>query len=70
MAPLPKKKHSRERQGKRRAAISLALPVLVQCKNCKSMITSHQICKTCGTYAGKVIVAKTNKVKVTKEQNA
>lgn len=66
MAPLPKKKHSRERQGKRRAAISYTLLTLVNCSNCKNPKVPHQACPTCGFYKGQKVVNKAEKVKVSK----
>ncbi|OGH11231.1 MAG: 50S ribosomal protein L32 [Candidatus Levybacteria bacterium RIFCSPHIGHO2_01_FULL_36_15] len=49
----PKKRHSRQRQGKRRAAIKLNLPNILLCKNCGSVIEAHTVCKSCGYYKGK-----------------
>ena len=63
MPQEPKKRHSRARQGKRRAAIRLAVTKTVVCPNCKAPILPHQICKHCGYYKGKEIVNKTKKVK-------
>lgn len=54
----PKKRHSRQRQGKRRASIKLNLPNVLLCKNCGSLISPHTICKSCGYYNGKQIVKK------------
>jgi len=47
MAPLPKRKHSTRRKGKRIAAKSQSLPVLVKCKNCGQMKQTHRLCKKC-----------------------
>lgn len=58
MAPLPKKRHSTRRQGKRRAAIHLALPNLVKCPNCQEYMIPHRVCSSCGQYKGKDIVIK------------
>jgi large subunit ribosomal protein L32 len=52
----PKKRHSRARQGKRRAAISLKTTKGVICPNCKNVTLPHTVCKYCGFYAGKQIV--------------
>lgn len=57
----PKKRHSRQRQGKRRHAISLALPEVAACKNCGAVNASHTVCATCGFYKGLQVV--TPKVK-------
>lgn len=60
MPQEPKRRHSRERKGKRRAAIHLSLPKLIPCPNCKSMISQHAICPNCGFYKGKEILNKRN----------
>lgn len=54
----PKKRHSRARQGKRRAAIKLALPRLVICLNCKQSRLPHVVCPHCGFYKGQEIKAR------------
>lgn len=51
----PKRRHSRERKGERRASIKLATPESVRCSNCGNMILSHQVCKYCGFYKGKEV---------------
>lgn len=61
MPQEPKKRHSRQRQGKRRAAISLSLPKLTVCTNCKTMILPHAICPNCGYYDGREVLSKKNK---------
>jgi len=55
MPQEPKKRHSRARQGKRRAAIKLSLSKTVFCPNCGAPILSHMVCKKCGFYKGKMI---------------
>jgi len=52
----PKKRHSRARQGKRRASISLKVPGFVVCQNCKATTYPHAICKKCGFYKGKQVL--------------
>ncbi|OGK12992.1 50S ribosomal protein L32 [Candidatus Roizmanbacteria bacterium RIFCSPLOWO2_01_FULL_38_12] len=50
MAPLPKRKHSTARKGKRilqRKAESI-LPQLVICKSCGKKKLPHRVCKYCG----------------------
>ncbi len=66
MTPLPKRRHSSERQGKRRASIQLKARALAKCENCGSLKIPHEVCKNCGTYKGAVIVAPKIKTKVTK----
>jgi len=70
MTPLPKRKLSSRRQGKRRAAIKLTLPGIVACKNCGYFKKSHRVCPKCGFYGGKSVVKiKTKKEKVIKNEN-
>ncbi|MFH1833222.1 MAG: 50S ribosomal protein L32 [Candidatus Levyibacteriota bacterium] len=61
MPQEPKKRHSRQRQGKRRASIRLKAKKGVACPNCKSLISPHTICKNCGYYKGKLIIIKKEK---------
>lgn len=63
MPQEPKKRHSRARQGKRRAAIKLIVTKTVICPNCQAPILAHKICKTCGYYKGKMIIKKKEKKK-------
>lgn len=65
MTPLPKRKLSRARQGKRRAAIKLSLPTLIKCPNCKQMVIPHTVCKFCGYYKSTEIV----KIKLPNEKS-
>nr|MBI5455563.1 50S ribosomal protein L32 [Candidatus Levybacteria bacterium] len=68
MPQEPKKRHSRQRQGKRRAAIKLAVSKSINCSNCKSIILSHMICKNCGFYKGKEVINKVKKEKKTETE--
>lgn len=68
MPQEPKKRHSRARQGKRRAAIHLAVAKLVICQNCKKEIIPHKVCKHCGFYKGNEVVNKTKKDSKSKEK--
>ncbi|MFZ6034849.1 MAG: 50S ribosomal protein L32 [Patescibacteria group bacterium] len=47
MAPLPKRKHSTRRTGKRESSKAKSLPALVKCKNCGKEKLAHRICKYC-----------------------
>ena len=67
MPQEPKKRHSRQRQGKRRAAIKLAVTKLVTCPNCQKEIVAHKVCKHCGFYKSKEIINKTKKENKSKE---
>lgn len=52
----PKRRHSRERKGERRASISLALKAPVSCPNCGKITIPHTVCKHCGFYKGKQVI--------------
>lgn len=56
MPPLPKKKTSKSRQGRRRAHLGMAGPSLVLCPQCRSPRPSHQACPVCGTYRGREVL--------------
>lgn len=56
MPQEPKKRHSRQRQGKRRAAIRLASPSFTDCLNCGAIIPQHTVCPKCGYYKGKAVI--------------
>jgi len=47
MAPLPKRKHSTQRKGKRMKARALKLPKLVKCNGCGKFKLPHRICGYC-----------------------
>jgi large subunit ribosomal protein L32 len=57
MAGEPKRRHSRQRKGKRRASIKLSIPNAVICPNCQNMMTPHSVCKTCGYYRGQEVIS-------------
>ncbi len=48
MAPLPKRRHSTRRQGKRERTRYLHLKTLVVCPNCKHKKLPHRPCLNCG----------------------
>lgn len=56
MPPLPKKKTSKSRQGRRRAHLAVVTPGLVVCPQCRSPRPSHQACPVCGTYRGREVL--------------
>lgn len=66
MPQEPKRRHSRQRKGKRRASIRLESPSFVTCPNCSMPTKPHTVCKNCGYYKGKEVLAK--KVKKEKEK--
>lgn len=58
MGQEPKRRHSRQRKGKRRASISLEVPNAIVCPNCQTMTLPHTVCKNCGYYRGKEYIPK------------
>jgi len=50
MPPLPKRKFSSRRQGKKRATQGVKLLNLVPCPNCGQFKKPHRVCSNCGTY--------------------
>lgn len=67
MPQEPKKRHSRQRQGKRRASIKMHVARGVSCSNCGKPTLPHIICKSCGYYKGKQVIKKPIKKKLIKE---
>lgn len=62
MAPLPKRKYPKSRQGKRRSHLAIKAPQLVDCPQCHNPKLPHRVCTTCGSYNGKeVVTIKTSK---------
>lgn len=56
MPQEPKKRHSRQRQGKRRASIIMKHAQGIVCPNCQAISLPHTICTSCGYYKGKQII--------------
>lgn len=56
MPPVPKKKYPKARQGHRRSHISLRVPALVRCPQCRSPRLPHHVCPVCGTYRGRTAI--------------
>ncbi len=63
MAPLPKKKYPKSRQGKRRSHLALKVAATVECPQCHSRKLPHHVCFTCGTYDGREVVKLKTKKK-------
>ncbi len=70
MPQEPKKRHSRARQGKRRHAINLTVTRGMACSNCGKASLPHTVCKNCGYYDGRQVLAinKTTVRKISKEE--
>jgi len=57
MPPLPKKKHSKKRQGGRSAHFTLRPGSLAECSQCHSARLPHRVCPTCGYYNGREVIS-------------
>ncbi|QNO16373.1 50S ribosomal protein L32 [Alkalicella caledoniensis] len=55
---VPKRRHSKARQAKRRANWKLELPSSMACPQCHQPKLPHRVCPECGHYKGKQVVAK------------
>ncbi|MSQ40663.1 MAG: 50S ribosomal protein L32 [Dehalococcoidia bacterium] len=61
MPPLPKKKHGISRSGRRKSLFAGKwvgrLPSLSVCPQCRQAKLSHQVCRHCGYYKGREVIA-------------
>ena len=55
---VPKTKQSKSRTNKRFANYKATMPTLVECPHCHEMKESHRVCKNCGFYNGKEVIAQ------------
>ncbi|HEY5560189.1 MAG TPA: 50S ribosomal protein L32 [Clostridiaceae bacterium] len=54
----PTRRFSKSRRDSRRAqTYKLGLPGIVECPQCHEMKLSHRVCKGCGFYDGKEVMA-------------
>ncbi len=61
---VPKRRQSKARRDKRRSSTwKLSLPTLSRCQKCGALTLAHHVCKKCGAYDGKEIVADTTAAK-------
>ncbi len=62
---VPFRKTSKSAKRKRRTHFKLNAPTMIVCPNCGELTLSHQVCKKCGFYKGKLVlepkVEKTDK---------
>ena len=56
MAPLPKKKYPKARQGKRRSHLAKTPTAFIECSRCHSTKLPHTVCPACGTYDGREVL--------------
>lgn len=62
MTPLPKRRWSTHRQGRKRATLKAQSQTASVCTNCGTPKATHQVCPACGFYREKqVISVKTKK---------
>ena len=54
---VPKKKVSKAKGRSRIANWKATAPTLVECPQCHEMKLAHRVCKNCGSYKGKEVVA-------------
>ena len=55
---VPKQKQSHARTNKRRSQHKITPPGTHECPQCHSPKLSHRVCRTCGYYAGREVVAQ------------
>ena len=55
---VPKGKQSKSRTNKRFANYKATAPTLVECPHCHELKVAHRVCKNCGYYVGKEVVAQ------------
>jgi large subunit ribosomal protein L32 len=66
--PVPKKRHSNVRQGKRRASnFTISAKEFSRCPACGAPLLSHHACPACGMYKGRPVI-KIKQKKVKKEK--
>jgi len=56
---VPKQRQSHARTNKRRSSHTITPPRLASCPRCGAARLPHRVCRSCGTYAGREIVAPT-----------
>ena len=55
----PKRRTSKARRDKRRRQTwKIAMPNLVPCSKCNELMQSHRVCKSCGSYNRRDVMAK------------
>lgn len=54
---VPKKKTSQARRDQRRAHDAIKSPGFVACPNCGAPHLPHRVCRECGYYKGRAVVA-------------
>ncbi len=57
--PVPKRKTSKSRKGKRRSHWNLSNPAVATCSHCGQPIMPHRVCPGCGYYKDRQIIEPT-----------
>ena len=60
---LPKRRHSKTRQAKRRTHWKLVAPNVVECPRCHAPRLPHHVCPDCGFYNGRLVIPKKERKK-------
>ncbi|MFI3252619.1 MAG: 50S ribosomal protein L32 [bacterium] len=60
----PVRRISKNKKRIRRQHVKLEMPGMIACKSCGELTLSHRVCRSCGCYKGKQVIAK----KTTKEE--
>jgi len=55
---VPFRRTSKTRKRTRRTHFKLSVPGMVECPQCHEMKLSHRVCKSCGYYKDREVVAK------------
>jgi large subunit ribosomal protein L32 len=55
---VPKQRQSHSRTNKRRSQHKVASTALMSCPRCHAPRLPHRVCKNCGTYAGREVIAQ------------
>lgn len=56
---VPKRKTSKSKQRKRKAAQKINSPALVECSQCHHLKPPHHVCPNCGYYGKKKVLEVT-----------
>ena len=54
---VPKRKSSKARRDSRKANWKLTVPNLAKCSKCGEPVMPHRVCKNCGSYNNKEVIA-------------
>ncbi|MFY9177047.1 MAG: 50S ribosomal protein L32 [Caldicoprobacterales bacterium] len=54
---VPKRKTSKARRDKRRAHWKVSMPGMTECPQCGTMRLSHRVCRECGYYNKRQVIA-------------